>query len=54
MQFISNAIFGPLQDVGNIIVFYREAEASLVVFDALMSKPIEQKAARTRGVKPIE
>ncbi len=43
MQFISNAIFGPLQDVGNIIVFYREAEASLVVFDALMSKPIEQR-----------
>lgn len=43
MQFISNAIFGPLQDVGNIIVFYREAEASLQVFDTLMSKPTEQR-----------
>lgn len=43
MQFISNAIFGPLQDVGNIIIFYREAEASLQTFDALMNKPIEQR-----------
>ncbi|WP_315819141.1 ABC transporter ATP-binding protein [Paraflavitalea speifideaquila] len=43
MQFISNAIFGPLQDVGNIIIFYREAEASLQVFDTLMNKPVEQR-----------
>ncbi|WP_276479471.1 ABC transporter ATP-binding protein [Paraflavitalea pollutisoli] len=43
MQFISNAIFGPLQDVGNIIIFYREAEASLQTFDTLMNKPIEQR-----------
>jgi ATP-binding cassette subfamily B protein len=43
MQFISNTIFGPLQDVGNIIIFYREAEASLQTFDTLMSKPIEQR-----------
>jgi ATP-binding cassette subfamily B protein len=43
MQFISNAIFGPLQDVGNIIIFYREAEASLQTFDVLMNKPIEQR-----------
>jgi ATP-binding cassette, subfamily B, bacterial len=43
MQFISNTIFGPLQDVGNIIIFYREAEASLQTFDVLMSKPIEQR-----------
>ncbi|NII24464.1 ABC transporter ATP-binding protein [Pseudoflavitalea sp. X16] len=43
MQFISNAIFGPLQDVGSIILNYREAEASLQTFDALMNKPIEQR-----------
>lgn len=43
MQFISNAIFGPLQEVGNIIIFYREAEASLQTFDVLMNKPIEQR-----------
>jgi ATP-binding cassette subfamily B protein len=43
MQFISTAIFGPLQDVGNIILFYREAEASLQTFDVLMNKPVEQR-----------
>ena len=43
MQFISTSIFGPLQDVGNIILFYREAEASLQNFDTLMSKPVEQR-----------
>jgi ATP-binding cassette subfamily B protein len=43
MQFISTSIFGPLQDVGNIIIFYREAEASLQTFDVLMNKPIEQR-----------
>lgn len=44
MQFISTAIFSPLQDLGNIIVLYREADASLKSFDALMHKPIEQRA----------
>ncbi|MGA0557885.1 ABC transporter ATP-binding protein [Larkinella sp. VNQ87] len=43
MQFISTAIFAPLQDLGNIILFYREAEASLHSFDSLMHKPIEQR-----------
>ncbi|HUQ96518.1 MAG TPA: ABC transporter ATP-binding protein [Chitinophagaceae bacterium] len=43
MQFISTTIFGPLQDIGNIILQYREAEASLINFDQLMSKPIEER-----------
>lgn len=43
MQFISTAIFGPLQDMGNIIVQYREVEASLMTFDRLMQRPIEQR-----------
>lgn len=43
MQFISTSIFGPLQEIGNIILFYREAEASLQTFDALMNKPVEQR-----------
>src|SRR3546814_958116 len=29
MQFISTSIFGPLQDLGNIILSYREVEASI-------------------------
>ncbi|MHB8055938.1 MAG: ABC transporter ATP-binding protein, partial [Candidatus Aminicenantales bacterium] len=43
MQFITNTIFGPLQELGNIILSYREAEASLQNFDALMKKPIEYR-----------
>jgi ATP-binding cassette, subfamily B, bacterial len=43
MQFISTAIFGPLQDLGNVILNYREVEASLNNFDVLMKKPIERR-----------
>ena len=43
MQFITNTIFGPLQELGNIILAYREAETSLQNFDALMKKPVEQR-----------
>jgi len=49
MQFISTAIFLPLQDLGNLILLYREADASLNNFDLLMAKPIER-----RPVNPIE
>lgn len=43
MQFISTAIFTPLQDLGNMIILYREAETSMQNFDRLMNKPIEQR-----------
>jgi ATP-binding cassette subfamily B protein len=43
MQFISTAIFTPLQDLGNMIILYREADASLKTFDHLMQKPIETR-----------
>lgn len=43
MQFISTTIFGPLQDLGTIILSYREVEASVYNFDQLMQKPIEHK-----------
>lgn len=43
MQFISTAIFVPLQDLGNMILLYREADASLTSFDKLMNKPIERR-----------
>ncbi|MET1056073.1 MAG: ABC transporter ATP-binding protein [Pedobacter sp.] len=49
MQFISTAIFNPLQDLGNMIILYREADASLNTFDVLMGKPVE-----TRPENPIE
>jgi len=49
MQFISTSIFGPLQDLGNIILSYREVEASIGNFDQLMRKPIDR-----RPENPIE
>ena len=43
MQFISTTIFGPLQDLGNIILQYREVDSSVHNFDQLMKKPIERR-----------
>jgi len=43
MQFISVAIFAPLQELGNIILAHREVEASLLNFRTLMDKPIERR-----------
>jgi len=54
MQFISTAIFGPLQDIGNIILQYREVDASLTNFDALMRKPIERRPEDPDEVGPLE
>jgi ATP-binding cassette subfamily B protein len=49
MQFILASIFVPLQDLGNVIVNYREAEASLQSFDELLAKPVE-----TQPEEPVE
>lgn len=54
MQFISTTIFGPLQDLGNIILFYREAEASIVNFDKLMKKPVETRPEEPVAIGPLE
>jgi ATP-binding cassette subfamily B protein len=43
MQFISTGIIGPLQDLGSIILSYRETEASLQVFNELMMKQPEYR-----------
>src|SRR6186713_267988 len=42
MQIFSFFIFGPLQEIGNILLSYREAEASLNNFDTLMKKEPEK------------
>lgn len=41
LMFYSFFIFGPLQELGNIIMTYREAEASLNNLQDLMKKPVE-------------
>lgn len=43
LQFYSFFIFGPLQEVGNVIIAYREAEASLTNFEKIINTPIEKK-----------
>jgi len=50
MQFISTTIFGPLQDLGNIILQYREVDASIRTFDRLMQKPIERRPEEPEDV----
>jgi ATP-binding cassette subfamily B protein len=49
MQFITTRIMHPLQELGNIILSYREAEASLQVFNELMKKEPEY-----RPEEPVE
>jgi ATP-binding cassette subfamily B protein len=54
MVFYSFFIFGPLQELGNIILTYREAEASLHNFDTLMKKQPEMPPAHPQPLGPIQ
>jgi ATP-binding cassette subfamily B protein len=47
-------VFGPLQEVGNIISVYREAEASLQNFKKLMHTPVEFVATLGKKLKTLE
>ena len=49
LQFYSFFIFNPLQEMGNVLLSYREAEASLEQLQQLTSKPIE-----TTPEKPLQ
>lgn len=57
LQFYSFYIFGPLQEIGNIIVSYREAEASVNNFHNLMQRKVEPKPAHpvtVGGINDLE
>jgi len=54
LTFYSFFIFGPLQEIGNIIIIYREAEASLNNFHNLMIKPPEIKPANPVNFGNVE
>lgn len=54
MQIFSFFVFGPLQEIGNIILSYREAQASLENFGNLMSKAPEQQPADPKHLGTIE
>ncbi len=54
MQIFSFFVFGPLQEIGNIIMSYREAEASLNNFENLMQKKPEPQALHPKHLGDIE
>ncbi len=53
MQFYSFFIFGPLQELGNIILSYREAEASLNNLETLLKRPVEYQPAHPEKINDI-
>lgn len=54
LMFYGFFIFGPMQEIGNIIISYREAEASLFNFDQLMKKEVEEKPNTPKHIGAIE
>jgi ATP-binding cassette subfamily B protein len=54
MQFISTRIMFPLQELGSIILAYREAEASLQIFSNLMKKETEYRPEDPVDIGDIE
>lgn len=54
MQIFSFFVFGPLQEIGNILLSYREAEASLNNFHNLMTKEPEKEPANPKALNNIE
>lgn len=54
LMFYGFFIFGPMQEIGNIIISYREAQASLHNFDTLMKKPAEEKPQTPKKIGGIE
>ena len=53
LSLLKLAIFAPLQELGNVIVAYREVEASLQNFDALMHKPVERRPESPVKTGPV-
>ncbi len=54
MQIFSFFVFGPLQEIGNIIIAYREAQVSLANFESLMSKEPEKEPVNPKHLGDIE
>ena len=54
MQIFSFFVFGPLQEIGNILLSYREAEASLNNFDTLMKKEPEKDPVHPKPLGNIK
>lgn len=53
LMFFSFFIFGPMQEIGTVLMTYREAEASLNNLQDLMKKPAEYKAVNPVALNEI-
>ncbi len=54
LMFYGFFLFGPMQEIGNIILSYREAEASLQNFHTLMQRKAEPKPATPQYIGQVE
>lgn len=54
LTFYGFFLFGPMQEIGNIIISYREAEASLNNFHNLMARAPEAKPLKPKIIQHIE
>jgi ATP-binding cassette subfamily B protein len=52
--FYSFFLFNPLQELGNVIVAWREAEVSLTNFNRILSMPKEAKPTKPKALGPID
>jgi ATP-binding cassette subfamily B protein len=54
LQLYSFFIFGPLQELGNIILAYREAQVSLLNFQRILETPVEETPSNPVRISDIE
>jgi ATP-binding cassette subfamily B protein len=54
LQLYSFFIFGPLQELGNIILAYREAQVSLLNFQRILETPVEETPPNPVRISNIE
>lgn len=54
LQLYSFFIFGPLQELGNIILAYREAQVSLLNFQRILETPVEETPPNPVRISAIE
>jgi ATP-binding cassette, subfamily B, bacterial len=47
-------IFGPLQEIGNVINIYRETEASLATYEEILNMPVDPKPANPVAVTDLQ
>jgi ATP-binding cassette subfamily B protein len=54
MSFYIFFIFGPMQELGNIIISYREAQASLNNLEELFKRPVERKPINPEHISSVK